>query len=480
MRSTMSHIIVVICVLVSPQFASASQCAAKVYFGNGIATTEDDARTTSELVRDVLNQALVDAGRQQLPFDCFDYAYATDSSVPYLGDLIESAVQIVLDDYSKFWQWLAGRGSDPPNTFEEAVQTAFASVSAVEYATSVDLQMQVQKYRTTINTDHARVVVIAHSQGNLFANQAFTTLSTGADGLAPISAERFRITAVATPQHFVATGDDWTTLFGDIILAVPARLPANTETDGTDCISVIPQLPGIHPIACHLFDSSYFLDSSVYSRPRIISQVLSQISESTTPEPEAWHEDFESITAISQTACAMGSEGYAVAGHIFTIDSSHYVSPINALHARNPGLGLICFGSTKPLAPGSLVNMWVRFDSTSSSSTSTIKLVTQPAAAPPKGCVIEFSNGEVFAVDTDDESAVPRNMEQIGTFNPNTWYQLSFFYTTGVCRMSFDGGAYSSDMVQGSGDIYAIYVSGSVGASMWVDDISASGPALLE
>ena len=277
------HIIVVIYVFILPQFASAGQCAAKVYFGNGIASPERDVRKTRDILRKVINQALASAGRQQLPFDCFDYAYATDSSVPYLGDLIESTSQIVLDDYSTFWQWLAGRGSDPPNIFEQAVQAMFASVSDIEYAVSVDLQNQVQRYRTTIDREQTRVVVIAHSQGNLFANQAFAALSTGTDGFVPISPERFRITAVATPQSFVATGDDWTTLYGDIILAVPGRLPANTDTDGTDCHSIIPQLPGLHPIACHLFDSSYFVDSSVYSRARIISEVLSQIPEGSPP-----------------------------------------------------------------------------------------------------------------------------------------------------------------------------------------------------
>lgn len=474
MRSKISHLFVVICVVVFPQFASGSQCAAKVYFGNGIATPEEDAQKTRDIVRRVINQAFITTGRQPLAFDCFDYAYATDSRIPYLGDLIESAVQIVLDDYSKFWQWLANRGSDPPNTFVQAVQTAFASVSAVEYATSTDLQLQVQKYRTTIDAEQTRVVVIAHSQGNLFANQAFAALTTGADGFAPISRERFRITAVATPQSFVATGDSWTTMYGDIILLVPGRLEANTDTDGTDCDSII-----YSPIACHLFDSSYFVDTSVHSRPRIINQVLSQIPVDTPlvlggPWPMFGHDPQhtgQSLFVGPQTNAIKWTLPIVMTGIVVGMNETIYGVSGGRLYAIDKH-GSVIWGplinsstglTTPAIAPDGTIYVASGFGSFYAvRPDGTQKWVLSIGSLPP------FNNAPVIV--PDGTLYIGNSTGQVVAINPNgseKWRAFLGSRSTSSPAVDFDGTIYATSVRSSFERLSQLFALDSTGIEKW-------------
>jgi hypothetical protein len=108
-------------------------------------------------------------------------------------------------------------------------------------------------------------------------------MDSGADGGPLLTAGRFSIVSVATPQSFVATGGLHITLYGDAILAVSSASWANTETDETPCRPIFGnQRPGLRAVACHLFDTSYMVGT--YSQRQIVSQVVAGL---TRPEDPA-------------------------------------------------------------------------------------------------------------------------------------------------------------------------------------------------
>ena len=251
---------------------ASSGCPVTLYFGNGINTDEADAYWTAHYVLGPsVNEALREAGRKPLPWKCIDYAYATNF-MGVFGGLIESFDQAGDDASTSFWEMFGGLL--PANSrFAEAIEDHVAEEHGEQFEESADLRRQVSHFRSQLDDAAKTVLVVAHSQGNFYANEAFRALTMGLDGLTPIEPPQFRIVAVATPAGFVATGDDnHVTLYGDVILAALGRLPANTDNGGPPCqISVLgPDFPGAHAsaVACHSFDSSYLAGS--VSRKKIL------------------------------------------------------------------------------------------------------------------------------------------------------------------------------------------------------------------
>ena len=102
----------------------------------------------------------------------------------------------------------------------------FAEIAA-EVVQSQKLQRFVEMYRTELNVGK-KVVLVAHSQGNLYANRAY-------DLLRPQYGQNLGIVSVATPDTRVAGGGPWFTLTGDTVInrvrqfLSSATLPADFE-----------------------------------------------------------------------------------------------------------------------------------------------------------------------------------------------------------------------------------------------------------
>jgi len=78
------------------------------------------------------------------------------------------------------------------------------------------LNEQIQKYKDSILSGHG-VVVVAHSQGNLFAIEAYRKLDTWMK-------QYFHMIAVATPADRIVNGGNGVTFDNDIILSVPLAM----------------------------------------------------------------------------------------------------------------------------------------------------------------------------------------------------------------------------------------------------------------
>jgi hypothetical protein len=309
----------------------AQTCSTTIFFGNGIGTTYDDAELSRDTLQRSTNRALFQAGQQALPASCYEVAYASaDRSLnggrAPLVDILESAAQLVTNDYTHLWRILYGI-APMPAVMENAVGDAYRAASELELAASRDLQAQVTRYRQA--AADGKVVVVAHSQGNLFANQAFTALDSGAGGAPRVPANRFAIVAVGTPQTYVANDGPYVTLHGDIILAVPLALRANTPADGTNCrpLPLVGELyPGRNPVECHQFDRSYMREGTV-SRPAILRHVLAEIPlDISLPPP--------STGAVSLTA---------------TLDGAPWAGPLEfSVVATDHAIGHLVLGSSVP------------------------------------------------------------------------------------------------------------------------------------
>jgi hypothetical protein len=131
-----------------------------------------------------------------------------------------------------------------------------------------DLQQHKIFYQAELNS-HNNVVTVAHSQGNLYVNEAFVLVSVPAG-------QHFNVVSVASPGDHVAGGGPWVTLQNDIILLVPFALPANTVNNNTldRCGSVVNLASRTR---CHDFGESYLTGD--VSQPKIVSAVTGFIGQ---------------------------------------------------------------------------------------------------------------------------------------------------------------------------------------------------------
>ncbi|MCH9814693.1 MAG: Ig-like domain-containing protein [Epsilonproteobacteria bacterium] len=136
---------------VYPVFSSSviNECKIDVYFANGILTEEEDAEKNARLLEEALVTKLgIEHYNKQI--DKVDYAY--NSTVGMFGDLLESANQIF-----------------DLNELEEQIEKDKQTIH------DIDLDLQVKKYKKSILDGH-KILVVAHSQGNLFTREAYLKL----------------------------------------------------------------------------------------------------------------------------------------------------------------------------------------------------------------------------------------------------------------------------------------------------------------
>lgn len=137
----------------------------------------------------------------------------------FSGEFITSSLTIALDDFigtavtQKFAQAVSSLSS--PQAYSDAVVVSHAQTYAAQL------------------TSGRRVMAVAHSQGNLYANAIYGRLQSVNSGRYNLSA--FGIAGAASPANFVATGDGYVTSDGDHVIdalriLAPAVLPSNDSS----------------------------------------------------------------------------------------------------------------------------------------------------------------------------------------------------------------------------------------------------------
>lgn len=248
---------------------SGAACAQTKYilvYGNGVLAPYHKA-ATSKLRLFGAVQAALPSDKQTLLRA--DLAYnATHGAI---ADLLESSIQSLHSDYVRFWDILLGI-LPMPSSFRDKLINIVAPLSATELVGGQDLATHVGIYKSNILTGN-KVVLTAHSQGNFFANESYSLLSS-------TEKSSFGIAAVAEPDTFVAGDGPYTTLNSDLVilgitalkssLGLPTPLPPNIHnTRVTD-------------VTGHYFDETYMMLGSA-SRAKIVGDVVSLFSTLQTP-----------------------------------------------------------------------------------------------------------------------------------------------------------------------------------------------------
>jgi hypothetical protein len=198
-------------------FAAESQLVCtpglSVYYGNGMLSQLSDRSSA----RAVLTQALESEVAGTSLEDIIDYYNAHNPTQGGLLDFFEAVEQKLNIEESKIWAYLVGAEVMP-----EAVAEVFRDISAALVTSSAPavVREHVGIYNAELQ-EGQKVIVVSHSQGNLFALQAASELNSE-------YSSAWGMVAVANPASYVAAGGMHTTLYEDIVMEyIPGSMPAN-------------------------------------------------------------------------------------------------------------------------------------------------------------------------------------------------------------------------------------------------------------
>lgn len=210
----------------------------KVYYLNGIFTDAADRYNSTQRVKNMLDNTYNG--------EPVEFSESINPSL-WFEDLLEVFAQKIAEDPTLSWQlffrWASGQFIN--QILDQALEDFLGTHGSHDIAQAVASLSSPQAYTDPTVVGHAstyssdllagkRVMVVAHSQGNLYANAIFGRLQSTNTNDYDLNA--FGIAAVASPANFVATGDDYVTSDTDHIIDLfvrpwaPATLPDNDNS----------------------------------------------------------------------------------------------------------------------------------------------------------------------------------------------------------------------------------------------------------
>jgi hypothetical protein len=249
---------------------AASICDTKesvVFFGNGVSTSEKKAYDARNIIKQELKSILPTEEFDKLEFDL---SYNDTHGLPL--DLLESTVQILTGNVSRFWR-LFWNLEIIPDWFSDKMILLSTALDKTQLVTTDSLWEHVKTYQTTI-AEGKKVLLVAHSQGNLFGNMAYENLNSR-------EKQSFGMVAVANVDNNVIDADEpYTTLKDDkIILALITAqfaLPTKPMSPNTENQGESPDPLG------HSFIETY-MAAGTTSGTKITQQIVAALDNIVTP-----------------------------------------------------------------------------------------------------------------------------------------------------------------------------------------------------
>ncbi len=332
-----------------------------VVFGNGILSKQRDANASRDKLSEILKATLTPDEFNKLKFEL-----AYNKSYGFTSDFYESLKQKILTDNVavSFWRWLGGREVVPVAVREELTKMA----TRFDFSTRVaptDLNNHLALYHSSINAGK-KVVVVAHSQGNFFANAAYERLHIGQDA---ITSRSFGIVSVANPAGFVGGGGPYTTLFEDLVIEAIAASTISLATVGV--------LPPLGPNATnigsgavtsdwvgHNFILEYMaagsrtvgpitqnviaMNSSLVQPPQVVQDGIITATLTWGAEPDVDLHAFEPNGTHVFYGHLTGTSGHLDLDDISSYGPEHYYVACTALEAGIYSIGVNYFGGYGP------------------------------------------------------------------------------------------------------------------------------------
>lgn len=189
-----------------------------VFFGNGVFNDAEEAEIGKEILKERVDKKVRGTALE----DKIKYGLAYNPSDGKIADLMEAYLQKTQSGTSQFWRFLANLVSPPDYFRSNLIEITQILVDHKVLNDNPAVQEHIKKYNTLLG-EGDKVVIVAHSQGNLFANLAYL-------GIKPEHKVGFGIVSIANPDSEIADGGPYTTIEEDwVIKAVPLSLPANTD-----------------------------------------------------------------------------------------------------------------------------------------------------------------------------------------------------------------------------------------------------------
>jgi hypothetical protein len=329
-----------------------------IVYTNGISTTDEDALDSlTVLARELDGRLGTEIDRSCLDFRiAYNGRFTTSdgkviSWVSTFDQIMESGLQLGIDVAANFWTyWQAPTGIQVPAWFADAHRIAILAATS---AFQPELLAQERSYSQLLGQGD-RIVTVAHSQGNLFANQAHSTVTAFG------GSDRFKVIAVATPASRVAGDGPWVTLHGDIITLVPTNKGPNYRNESPQ---VCPQSASIldsRSVDCHRFVESYLAGDM--TRPAILSAVSSAISSPSTNPSSYRVLNLCAALGLTNTVCnvsPVNDNGKAVVTHpsadgsyqamvvdIYTLQTTPLPAEFTSVGGEINNLGQVLLGSS--------------------------------------------------------------------------------------------------------------------------------------
>ncbi len=232
--------------LVAEQFACQQVDNTKtthVYFANGVNTSEDEAKENAKRLLYAYTRKSTPTIIEEFPSQNFKFLYAYNESRGLMKDLLETINQKVdetggltageilnLIDLStdalsiaiKELSTATGGGRIVVNIAVDAVNKAGDvyidylkedAAGASKYYENITSQDYIQKFTADL-LEGKRVILVAHSQGNLFANKAVEEIIRRN----PEFADNIGIVGVANPAGRIANGNPYVTAHDDRVI----------------------------------------------------------------------------------------------------------------------------------------------------------------------------------------------------------------------------------------------------------------------
>lgn len=231
-----------------------------IYYINGVANDPPTAESSKKALHDFV---VPDASIGNV-----DKLY--NSSVNIVADLLETYRLAEVDkEYTNFWKWL-DKPNAAPEWYRSIHYSTLAKYNEAAYANNPDFQLMVSKIKAKAQL-RKKTILVAHSEGNFFANMIANHLRSTDPELAACVG----IVGVATPATYVSGGGPYTTLVNDFVIN-NARSAFPWGAEILPPSPVDPVYSGKHGQLGHEFVTSYIAHPLL--TPRIRGQVLDVVA----------------------------------------------------------------------------------------------------------------------------------------------------------------------------------------------------------
>ena len=245
------------------------ECKSDLYYANGIMMGDKEPKALKKWKKEALKIMLANPGISE---KIANVRISYNESQGFLDDLLEAFEQVMSNE----WGWKAFSLYFSTYLTDKGIQEDW--VPHIK-----DLVKQVNSYKESIKLGHS-VVVIAHSQGNYYTNEAYELLDDWMKAY-------FKMMGVATPANYVAgfeAGDTtapYVKFHNDFIKVIATGLSSNRDDPN-------PNHNGIFSIAAHDFYDSYLTAEN--TKGEILGFIETKVEEHTTT-PSQWetNEEFE-------------------------------------------------------------------------------------------------------------------------------------------------------------------------------------------